>query len=76
VEQQRSLLKYWKKHHSLPARAFFLSLVFIHHAVRYASGLLMCAIATKRKDVAARRMDQHRRCIKALIFSDSTTASH
>jgi GT2 family glycosyltransferase len=76
VEQQRSLLKYWKKHHSLPVRACFLSLVFIHHAARYASGLLMYAIATKGKEKASRRMDQHQACIKALIFSDSTTASH
>jgi GT2 family glycosyltransferase len=76
VEQQRSLLKYWKKHHSLPARACFLSLVFIHHAVRYASGLCIYAIATKRKDIAAQRMAQHRESLKALFSPDPLTTCH
>jgi GT2 family glycosyltransferase len=74
IEQQKSLLKYWTKHHSLPSMACLFTLLLIHHTVRYASGRLTSALVPG--DKAIRRIEQHRECLKALLSSDSLPISH
>jgi GT2 family glycosyltransferase len=64
--QQRSLLKYWEKHHSLPSRTCLFALIFLHHAVRY----LRYAVTPTAKDKVAQRMEQHRESLKALFTRD------
>ena len=76
VEQQRSLLKYWRKHHSLLSRACIYVLLFLHHAVRYTAGYLIYAVSPAVKDKAARNMEQHRESLKALFSPNPLTASH
>ena len=76
VLQQRSLLKYWKKHHSLTSQACLYALLFIHHAIRYASLHLVRAVAPATTDKTAQRIEQHRESLKALFMPDLQTISY
>jgi GT2 family glycosyltransferase len=67
IMQQRSLLKYWTKHHSLLSRACLLSLVLFHHTVRYVSWYLAYSLIPSARDKSISRLDQHKACIDALI---------
>jgi GT2 family glycosyltransferase len=73
VLQQRTLLKYWKRHHSLPSRACLFVLLLVHHAVRYAAYHLMYVIVPNERDRTVRRMALNSACIKAMFSNSNCT---
>jgi len=68
VAQQRSILHYWKKHHSFLGVVGIRIILFFHHFVRYVVATLS-GIARSKKDLqSSARKQVSRACLRQLVF--------
>ncbi len=65
VAQQRSILHYWKKHHSFFGVLGIRTIMLVHHAIRYAVALLSGLSGKKTGEV---RKQVSGACVRDLLF--------
>ena len=70
VAQQRSVLRYWNKHHTMAGRFGIFWLTFAHLATRWAAAAVGQAIQPTRREEREARLRVIRSCLRAL-FVDS-----
>lgn len=70
--QQQSLLKYWRKHHSRLSLVCLYLLLMTHHSLRYAWASMQRTLSPSKRENASKRIEQHRRSLKALFISGSS----
>jgi GT2 family glycosyltransferase len=67
LTQQRSVLRYWKKHHSVAARIGIKSFIFIHKAGRWAVALATFSLNPSKRQDSKMRMDVSAACLRDLF---------
>ncbi|MGA8765331.1 MAG: glycosyltransferase family 2 protein [Candidatus Sulfotelmatobacter sp.] len=70
VEQQRSLVRYWSKHHGLYGRLGIQSILFCHHVLRYLFGTASGFLGASRHADSGNRVHVSLACLHAL-FSEN-----
>ena len=68
VAQQRSVLHYWKKHHSFPGVLGIRLLMLIHHVLRYAAGLVATLGGIRENASGAVRKQVSGACLRELLW--------
>jgi GT2 family glycosyltransferase len=71
IEQQKSLMKYWRKHHSFSSLACLFLLLLMHHSIRYALLSMRQTRTSEEKVAALRRIEKHRESLKELFTPGS-----
>jgi GT2 family glycosyltransferase len=69
LEQQRSVLKYWRKHHELFARVLFRVLLVAQHAIGGVSAMALYAVRPAERPVLAQRAKTNVVLMRALFLS-------
>jgi GT2 family glycosyltransferase len=67
VAQQRSVLHYWTKHHSVWGVLGIQSIMLFHHLLRYVLSILSSLVRTKRSAQADVRKQVSSACLRELI---------
>jgi GT2 family glycosyltransferase len=67
LEQQRSILKYWTKHHSWFARSVLLFLIGSSRSFRLVAGIFMYAINPSQRPKAIQIIHKNYACMEALF---------
>ena len=75
VAQQKSVLHYWKKHHSFFGVMGIHSIIFFHHVVRYGFAVLSGLARGQRSAESDVRKQVSGACLRAM-FSDRVTAKN
>jgi GT2 family glycosyltransferase len=71
VEQEKAVLRYWKKHyHSLTVCCFRL-IALLRHVIRIFVALSAYVLFPKRRAPAFKRMIEHLRCLQSILSSRS-----
>jgi GT2 family glycosyltransferase len=71
LEQQRSVLKYWRKHHELFARVLFRVLLVAQHAIGGVSAMALYAVRPAERPALAQRVKKNMVLMKALFLSST-----
>ena len=66
LEQQRAVIRYWKKHHGLVATAMLCGFHFCNHCVRLLAALPAYALAKPSRSKAALSIKRSLQCLKGL----------
>lgn len=74
LEQEKSSLKYWKKHHSKPARITIFFIIILKHILRILSGSLLYLTKPSIRMKIAPQIEQHIRCLRSLFHKQSTNS--
>ena len=67
VAQQRSILHYWKKHHTIVGMLGIWTIMLVHHSLRYTIAGLS-NFTRSRKEQAQTRRQVSSACIRQLLF--------
>jgi len=67
LTQQRSILRYWKKHHNAAAGIGVRSIIFIHKASRWAAALVSYLVKSSGRKDSKMRMDVAGACLRDLF---------
>ena len=67
VERERSLIKYWKKHHSFLSRVLFYSICSAGHLGRVLLGSAACILKPSLKQDISQRILKHKMCLKVFM---------
>jgi GT2 family glycosyltransferase len=67
LTQQRSILRYWKKHHSAAAVFCIRCLIFIHKISRLGAALIICLINPSERKDGEMRMKVAAACLRDLF---------
>ncbi|OGQ62982.1 MAG: hypothetical protein A3I81_06695 [Deltaproteobacteria bacterium RIFCSPLOWO2_02_FULL_55_12] len=73
VEMQKANLKYWKKHSGPLKRSAYLSIVFLHQALRIARSAIQFTLDPSGREAAAHKAKRSAACLKWL-FTRARTA--
>jgi len=68
VAQQRSVLRYWKKHHSFWGVLGIRCIMLFHHLLRYALALVTSLTPSRRQPQNAVRRQVSSACLRELVF--------
>ena len=68
VAQQRSVLQYWKKHHSIFGVFGIRMIMVIHHALRYVVATFSSLIRSGKNPVRETRKTISEACLRQLLF--------
>jgi hypothetical protein len=69
VEQERALLRFWKKHHGGPGRSFYATLRLMQMTLRLASRAAVYALRPSRREALRSKIASHWHCLRWLCFS-------
>ncbi|MEO7299886.1 MAG: glycosyltransferase family 2 protein [Verrucomicrobiota bacterium] len=67
LTQQRSILRYWKKHHKVIGNFGMGALILIHNAIRWAAYLMIYVAKPSMRKTAAKKMQIMRACLSDLF---------
>ncbi|GAB6194005.1 glycosyltransferase family 2 protein [Desulfocastanea catecholica] len=67
LEMQRSILCYWKKHHSNFEQLVFLLIMCFHHSIRTVGGIFSYLIAPSKRESARLKIKRHLSSVKWLL---------
>jgi len=68
VAQQRSILRYWKKHHTLVGVLGIRSILFLHHSLRYLLAVLLSLVRPQKTPQNDVRKRVSGACLRQLLF--------
>lgn len=71
LEQQRSVLKYWRKHHELFARVLFRVLLVAQYAIGGVSAMALYTIRRAERPALAQRAKKNMVLMRALLLSST-----
>jgi len=69
MEQQISVLKYWKKHRNRFDVAVFLLMLVVSHGLRLAFGSFLYFISPSRREKTVQQISKHQACLKFILFA-------
>ena len=72
VLQQQSVLRYWAKHHGLPARLAIRCILAFHHFTRYLLGAAFRNTLSRRRKRSALRVQMDLACLRALFSAGAS----
>ena len=75
VTQQRSVLRYWEKHHGAMANLGIRFLVFIHQNARWAVALASYFVQPSKRKDSQNRMQVAVACLRNLFLRDNSAGS-
>lgn len=70
VAQQRSVLHYWKKHHTILGILGIGAIMFIHHVLRYAFAVCVMQVGKRARSESQVRMQVSGACLRQLLFGE------
>jgi len=70
VTQQRSILRYWQKHHGVVGRFSIACLIFIHKAIRLGAASVNRLIRPSRREESGVRIRVFSACLRSLFSKD------
>ena len=68
VAQQRSVLLYWRKHHSFLGVLGIRAIMLFHHLLRYTLSLLLSLVRPKKKAQADLKKQVSTACMREILF--------
>jgi GT2 family glycosyltransferase len=68
VAQQRSILRYWKKHHTFVGVFGIRSIMFFHHSLRYLVSVLWSGVQWQKTPQSEVRRRVSGACLRQLLF--------
>jgi GT2 family glycosyltransferase len=68
VAQQRSVLHYWRKHHSFPGVLGIRAIMLFHHFLRYTFSLLSSLVRPNKKAQADVKKQVSSACMREILF--------
>jgi GT2 family glycosyltransferase len=68
VTQQRSVLRYWKKHHGAAGRLGMSCLILIHKMIRWGAALMSCILKPSARKSGRERMQIAHACLLDLFL--------
>jgi GT2 family glycosyltransferase len=71
VAQQRSILYYWRKHHTFWGVTGIRSIMLFHHLIRYAFAMVSDVAGGKRSAQSDVRKQVSGACLRALLFENT-----
>lgn len=71
LEQEKSSLKYWKKHHSKPAQITIFFIIILKHILRILSGSLLYLTKPSARMKIVPQIEQNIRCLRSLFHKQS-----
>ncbi len=74
LTQQRSVLRYWKKHHGATGRLGMSCVIFGNLVIRWGAALVNYLTRPAKREIAGVRMQVFSACLRALFFNGAGTA--
>jgi hypothetical protein len=70
VAQQRSVLHYWSKHHSVIGVMGIRSIMFSHHVIRYTTATLSGLVRSQKTRQSETRREVSSACLRQLLYGE------
>jgi len=75
LEQQKSILQYWKKYHKIPGQVAILIIMAMNHLLRIGAGVLLLLIRSSKKNNGLNNIKKHFVCLLSLFWPQKVCQS-